>query len=161
MTLSVGPVVEISIGTRIVESPVNGISLMNHCHTGGFIVCVGRLSVPPRTTGVLMDRPRWPIPVNSSIYWNSRVHRWVRSVDGRSSGKRSYDMVSRFARDGAREPLSPRWPEPNNHYSSRTRIRMKIFETRLPGVGRRYQVSFSDGRALTIVIHNDGRREVF
>ncbi|MFC6864406.1 cation:proton antiporter regulatory subunit [Halomicroarcula sp. GCM10025817] len=38
---------------------------------------------------------------------------------------------------------------------------MKIFETQLPGVGRRYQVSFSEGKALTILIHNDGQRDVF
>lgn len=38
---------------------------------------------------------------------------------------------------------------------------MKVFETQLPGVGRRYQLSFSDGRALSVVIHNDGQRNVF
>jgi TrkA domain protein len=38
---------------------------------------------------------------------------------------------------------------------------MRIFETQLPGVGRRYQVSFSNGRALTILVHNDGQRDVF
>ncbi|WP_152039799.1 cation:proton antiporter regulatory subunit [Salinigranum salinum] len=38
---------------------------------------------------------------------------------------------------------------------------MKIFETQLPGVGRRYQVSFSDGGTLTILVHNDGRRNVY
>lgn len=38
---------------------------------------------------------------------------------------------------------------------------MRVFETQLPGVGRRYQVRFPDGGALTIVIHNDESREVF
>ena len=38
---------------------------------------------------------------------------------------------------------------------------MKVFETQLSGVGRRYQVSFSDGGTLTLLIHNDGRRNVY
>jgi TrkA domain protein len=38
---------------------------------------------------------------------------------------------------------------------------VKVFETQLPGVGRRYQVSFSDGGKLTILVHNDGRRNVY
>ncbi|ELZ19677.1 TrkA-C domain-containing protein [Halosimplex carlsbadense 2-9-1] len=38
---------------------------------------------------------------------------------------------------------------------------MKVFETQLPGVGRRYQVSFPDGGTFTIVVHNDGSRKVF
>lgn len=38
---------------------------------------------------------------------------------------------------------------------------MKTFETQLPGVGRRYRISFPDGGTFTIVIHNDGSRRVF
>ena len=38
---------------------------------------------------------------------------------------------------------------------------MRIFETQLPGVGRRYQVSFPDGGTLTVLIHNDGQRNVY
>ncbi|WP_380674678.1 cation:proton antiporter regulatory subunit [Salinigranum sp. GCM10025319] len=38
---------------------------------------------------------------------------------------------------------------------------MKVFETQLPGVGRRYQASFPDGGTLTILIHNDGQRNVY
>ncbi|WP_226042994.1 TrkA C-terminal domain-containing protein [Natrinema sp. DC36] len=38
---------------------------------------------------------------------------------------------------------------------------MKVFETQLPGVGRRYQVSFPAGGTFSIVIHNDGSRQVF
>ncbi|WP_226040365.1 TrkA C-terminal domain-containing protein [Natrinema sp. DC36] len=38
---------------------------------------------------------------------------------------------------------------------------MQVFETQLPGIGRRYQVSFPDGGTFTIVIHNDGLRRVF
>jgi TrkA domain protein len=38
---------------------------------------------------------------------------------------------------------------------------MRIFETQLPGTGRRYQASFSDGGALTVLIHNDGQRDVY
>lgn len=38
---------------------------------------------------------------------------------------------------------------------------MKVFETQLPGVGRRYQVSFPDGGTFTIVVRNDGTRKVF
>lgn len=38
---------------------------------------------------------------------------------------------------------------------------MKVFETQLPGVGRRYQISFADGGVFTIVVHNDGKRSAF
>jgi len=38
---------------------------------------------------------------------------------------------------------------------------MKIFETQLPGVGRRYEVSLPAGGTFTIVIHNDGTRTAF
>ncbi|MFC4989339.1 cation:proton antiporter regulatory subunit [Saliphagus infecundisoli] len=38
---------------------------------------------------------------------------------------------------------------------------MRVFETQLPGVGQRYQITFSDGGVFTIVIHNDGSRQVF
>lgn len=38
---------------------------------------------------------------------------------------------------------------------------MKVFETQLPGVGRRYQVSFPDGGTFSIVIRNDGSRRAF
>lgn len=38
---------------------------------------------------------------------------------------------------------------------------MEIFETQLPGVGQRYQITFPDGGVFTIVVHNDGTRSVF
>lgn len=38
---------------------------------------------------------------------------------------------------------------------------MKVFETQLPGVGRRYRMTFPSGGAFTIVLHNDGTREAF
>ncbi|MFC6862048.1 cation:proton antiporter regulatory subunit [Halomicroarcula sp. GCM10025817] len=38
---------------------------------------------------------------------------------------------------------------------------MRVFETELPGVGRRYTVEFADGRRLTVLLYNDGRRETF
>lgn len=38
---------------------------------------------------------------------------------------------------------------------------MRVFETQLPGVGRRYQISFPNGGTFVIVIHNDGSRRVF
>lgn len=38
---------------------------------------------------------------------------------------------------------------------------MKVFETQLPGVGTRYRVTLGGDGTLTIVVHNDGRREVF
>ena len=38
---------------------------------------------------------------------------------------------------------------------------MKVFETQLPGVGRRYEASFSDGGTLTILVQNDGEQRVY
>jgi TrkA domain protein len=38
---------------------------------------------------------------------------------------------------------------------------MRVYETQLPGVGLRYTISFPDGGALVVVIHNDETREVF
>lgn len=35
---------------------------------------------------------------------------------------------------------------------------MKVFETQLPGVGRRYTLSFPSGGEFVVVLHNDGRR---
>ncbi|MXR42348.1 potassium transporter TrkA [Halobaculum sp. WSA2] len=38
---------------------------------------------------------------------------------------------------------------------------MKISETELPGVGRRYTASFPGGGQFVVVIHNDGRRRTY
>lgn len=38
---------------------------------------------------------------------------------------------------------------------------MKVFETQLPGVGRRYTLSFPSGGEFVIVIHNGGRRRTY
>ncbi|MDS0258237.1 potassium transporter TrkA [Haloarcula sp. S1CR25-12] len=38
---------------------------------------------------------------------------------------------------------------------------MRVFETELPGVGRRYTVRFGDGGEFVVLIHNDGNRETF
>ena len=38
---------------------------------------------------------------------------------------------------------------------------MKVFETQLPGVGRRYQVTFPNDSTLTVLVSNDGNRQVF
>lgn len=37
----------------------------------------------------------------------------------------------------------------------------ELREDDLPGIGRRYTVPCSDGRTLTIVVHNSGRRDVY
>lgn len=38
---------------------------------------------------------------------------------------------------------------------------MEIRESDLPGVGKRYQATTAAGEKLVLVIHNDGRRELF
>lgn len=38
---------------------------------------------------------------------------------------------------------------------------MRVFETELPGVGKRYTVRFGDGGEFVVLIHNDGHRETF
>lgn len=38
---------------------------------------------------------------------------------------------------------------------------MKVFETQLPGVGRRYTLAFPSGGEFVIVLHNDGRRQAY
>lgn len=38
---------------------------------------------------------------------------------------------------------------------------MSIYETELPGVGKKYELELEDGSRLVVVIHNTGRREVF
>ena len=38
---------------------------------------------------------------------------------------------------------------------------MTVYETDLPGVGKKFEVELDDERRLVIVIHNTGRREVF
>ncbi|WP_448584071.1 cation:proton antiporter regulatory subunit [Thermocrinis sp.] len=38
---------------------------------------------------------------------------------------------------------------------------MKIRETDLPGIGKKYGVSLKSGKELVIIIHNTGRREIY
>lgn len=38
---------------------------------------------------------------------------------------------------------------------------MRVFETELPGVGRRYTLTFPAGGEFVIVVHNDGRRRTY
>jgi TrkA domain protein len=38
---------------------------------------------------------------------------------------------------------------------------MKVLETRLPGVGTRYRLSFPDWSSFTVLLHNDGKREIY
>ncbi len=38
---------------------------------------------------------------------------------------------------------------------------MKIRETDLPGIGKKYAVTLEEGRDLMIIIHNTGKREVY
>ncbi|WP_435360984.1 cation:proton antiporter regulatory subunit [Haloarchaeobius sp. DFWS5] len=38
---------------------------------------------------------------------------------------------------------------------------MKVFETHLPGVGKRYTISFPTGGEFIVVLHTDGRRQTF
>lgn len=38
---------------------------------------------------------------------------------------------------------------------------MKVYETQLPGVGRRYTLSFPAGGEFVVVVHNDGRRRTY
>ena len=38
---------------------------------------------------------------------------------------------------------------------------MTIYESELPGVGRKFEVDLPDGARAVVVVHHDGRREVF
>lgn len=38
---------------------------------------------------------------------------------------------------------------------------MRVFETQIPGVGVRYAVRFDGGRQLTVLVRNDGGRDVY
>lgn len=38
---------------------------------------------------------------------------------------------------------------------------MTVYESDLPGVGKKYEVELDGDRALVVVVHNSGRREVF
>lgn len=38
---------------------------------------------------------------------------------------------------------------------------MRVFETQLPGVGRRYTMEFADGGSLVVLLRNNGTREVY
>ncbi|WP_439027094.1 cation:proton antiporter regulatory subunit [Haloarchaeobius sp. DT45] len=38
---------------------------------------------------------------------------------------------------------------------------MTVYETDVPGVGRKFEVELDDGGRLVVLLHHDGRREVF
>lgn len=38
---------------------------------------------------------------------------------------------------------------------------MTVYESDIPGVGRKFELELGDGTRLVVVIHHDGRREVF
>jgi TrkA domain protein len=38
---------------------------------------------------------------------------------------------------------------------------MTVYESELPGVGKKFEVEIGDGERLVVVIHNTGQREVF
>lgn len=38
---------------------------------------------------------------------------------------------------------------------------MTVYETSIPGVGRKYELEISDGERLAVVVHHDGRRDVY
>jgi TrkA domain protein len=38
---------------------------------------------------------------------------------------------------------------------------MTVYETEIPGVGRKFEVDLDDGARAIVLIHHDGRREVF
>jgi TrkA domain protein len=38
---------------------------------------------------------------------------------------------------------------------------MTVYETDVPGVGKKYEVDTADGTRLVILLHHDGRREVY
>jgi TrkA domain protein len=38
---------------------------------------------------------------------------------------------------------------------------MTVYESDLPGVGKKFEVELDDGRRLVVVIHNTGKRELF
>ena len=38
---------------------------------------------------------------------------------------------------------------------------MTVFESDLPGVGRKFEIDIGDGAQLVVVIHNTGKREVY
>lgn len=38
---------------------------------------------------------------------------------------------------------------------------MTVYEAELPGVGRKYELELDDGSRVIVVVHHDGRREVY
>lgn len=38
---------------------------------------------------------------------------------------------------------------------------MAVYETELPGVGRKFELELPDGARAVVIVHHDGRREVF
>ena len=38
---------------------------------------------------------------------------------------------------------------------------MTVYESEIPGVGRKFEVDLDDGGRIVVVVHHDGRREVF
>lgn len=38
---------------------------------------------------------------------------------------------------------------------------MKVYETDIPGVGRKFELDLSGGRSVVVVLHHDGRTELF
>ncbi len=38
---------------------------------------------------------------------------------------------------------------------------MKVFESELPGIGKKYSVLTSNGDSITVIIHHSGKREIY
>ncbi|MDZ7701103.1 MAG: TrkA C-terminal domain-containing protein [Halobacteriales archaeon] len=38
---------------------------------------------------------------------------------------------------------------------------MAVYESEIPGVGRKYELELDDGARLVVLVHHDGRRELF
>lgn len=40
-------------------------------------------------------------------------------------------------------------------------LAMTVYESEIPGVGRKFELELDDGKRLVVLVHHDGRREIF